>query len=156
MDMAVRMYFGKLSTDTELSALIDRFKDAEPGTLITHEQIEAAVGEKRTKGRYRTIVCRFKKTMLAEFNKELKARHGEGYVVLTPSDRVSHAIHSSSSIHRQIRKTHFRAMMIPRTDLSQEDTRKADHVQMVMSRMNDDLTLARKSIAPPSPSRRIK
>lgn len=153
MDEKGKLYFGGVSTDIELKALREHYAEVEPGKVITHEEIEAVVGVKRDTNRYRTVMTRFKRMMLLDFNVELKARSGAGYVVLTASDRVRAGIDSGHKIHRQIRKTHYRLTVIPREQLSNEEVRRADHAQMVMSKLSDDLNVARKQIAPPSRSR---
>lgn len=144
-----KLYFGGMSTDIELKKLMDAYGEAEPGTLITHNQIADLIGAQYGTSRYGTVVSRWRRTMLAKNNIEVAARRREGYVVSTASERVQNASNAFKRIGDGLRRIHYRFAAVPRQDLSSEDARRADHSQMVVAKMCDDVASARKQISPP-------
>ena len=145
-----KLYFGGMSTDIELNALMDAYGEAETGTLVTHEEIEELIGSNRNDYRYRTVVARWKRTMFAKCNLELSARPREGYVVLTPSERVQKASDDTKRIQTGLRRVHYRFAAVPRDQLSHQDARRADFSQIMIAKLCDEMASARKQIAPPS------
>ena len=81
----------------------------------------------------------------------LKSMRLEGYLVMTPSDRVRKVVEDSNRIHGHLRKVHFRTAAIPRASLTKEEEKLADHAQLVTAKICDEMATARKQIAPPSP-----
>jgi len=146
-----KLYFGGMSTDLEIKALREHVAEAKPGDVLRHEAIERVVGVERSSNRYRAIVSRFKKLLFSERNIELKSMRLEGYLVMTPSDRVRKVVEDSNRIHGHLRKVHFRTAAIPRASLTKEEEKLADHAQLVTAKICDEMATARKQIAPPSP-----
>lgn len=145
-----KLYFGGMSTDIELKALMDAYGEAETGTLIPHEDLESLVGSERNTNRFRTVVARWKRTMFAKCNLEVAARPREGYVVLTPSERVQKASDDTKRIQTGLRRVHYRFAAVPREQLSQQDARRADYSQVMIAKLCDEMASARKQISPPS------
>lgn len=147
------LYFGKVSTDKEVRTLLDTYKTVAEGTLITHKEVAALVSVDPNDTRYRTVTNRWRKLMLGQFNIELRARPGEGFVALTAAERVTHNIGDGLRIFRRIDRTVGRLKRIPRVTLSTDDSKRLDHATTLMARVSDEAGRARKEIAPPAPHR---
>lgn len=147
-----KLYFAGMSTDNEIRALFEQFGSANKGQIITHDQIEGIVGVRRDSHRYRTITGRFVREMLKSKNLELACQRNEGYRVLTDSERLGKAEKDTGKTHRAMKKIHYRIATIPRGQLTTEESRRADHAQVLVAKIVDDMGSARKQIAPPAPS----
>jgi hypothetical protein len=145
-----KLFFGGMSTDTELGKLMDIFSEAVPGTLITHDEIESAIGVRRDSNRYWTVLTRWKRAMFSKCNLEVASRKGEGYVVMTPAERVQKASDDTRKINNEVRRVHYRFAAIPRSGLSDQDIRRADHSQIALAKLCDDMASARKTIEAPT------
>lgn len=147
------LYFGKVSTDNEVRTLLEAYKHVSEGTLLPHKEIAAKVSVDPEGNRYRTIVGRWRRLMLTQFNIELRARHGTGYVALTAAERVTTNIDDGLRIFKRMGQTVERMKVIPRAALDTDDAKRLDHATVLMSRVSDEASRAKKEIAPPAPHR---
>lgn len=145
-----KLFFGGMSTDVELGKLMERYGETDPGALITHDEIESAIGMSRDSNRYRTVIARWKRAMFSKCNLEVTSRKGEGYVVMTPAERVQKASDDTRKINNEIRRVHYRFAVVPRSGLSDQDIRRADHSQIALAKLCDDMASARKTIEAPT------
>lgn len=147
--MADKPYFRGIPTDIDLKKLMEAFGSAKPGDMIAHEDVAATIGAEYGSNRYRTVVSRWRKAMFATCNLELEARIGVGYAVLNASERVRSASDDFKRVGDRLRKVHFRFAAIPRTELSAEEARRADHAQVAAAKLCDDFAGARKQVEAP-------
>lgn len=145
-----KLYFRGMSVEGDIKTLNETFKTIAEGEVIPHEAIEHAVGETRDSFRYKTIVTRWKIDVLKNRNLELVSRRGEGYVALTPSERVGAGRERMGQQMRAMRRAHYRISTVPRERLNSIEAKNADHMQMVWAKTIDNLSTERRKIEPPS------
>ena len=145
-----KLYFRGMSVEGDIKTLNETFKTITDGEVIPHDEIERAVGETRDSIRYRTIVTRWKIDILKNRNLELVSRRGEGYVALTPSERVGAGLERMIQQMRAMRRAHYRISTVPRERLNSVEAKNADHLQMVWAKTIDSLNAERRKIEPPS------
>lgn len=153
--MEGKLFFGGMSTDIEIKKLMDAYDDLKPGDVVSHDDVERLLGVARKENRYRTVMARFKKMMLTGKNIEMAARHGEGYAVLSASERVRKVTDDTGRIYDGLRRVHYRIASVPRAELSEHEARRADHAQVLLSKICDDMAMAKKEIAPPARTDRL-
>lgn len=107
-------HFGKLERD---------------GRVITHEEIERVVGEKRTSNRYRTIVSAWRRRLKPEQGVYLSGRDsaGVGLTVLDASQMVNHGMRGIQHMTRGLGRAHVLIGLAPAEELSAEDQIRRDH-----------------------------
>ena len=84
-----KLFFGGMNVENELKLMDKAFSEAKPGDVIPHEDIEKTINLSRKESRYRTVISRWRRDMLKTKNLDIESRRGEGYAVLTPTERVS-------------------------------------------------------------------
>lgn len=123
-----------------------------PGQMVTHEEIEAAIGTSREQSRYRTVTAAWRNRMLREFNVDISAVPGEGFRALTADERVSESIKGFARGAIGIGRSARRAVMAPRDEMTPAAAARADHAVRVMHATLEDLNRKRKELAsPPKP-----
>jgi len=131
---ATQSYHKGIPTGVDVERLQEFFQTAED-SIITHEEIETALGISRNTCRYRTIVAKWKKQLLDVSNVLLVAQVGVGYKVANPNDRIT----TATTQHEQgIRRFVRAAEIASKTDvtrLTEEAKRQADHLCRIKSRL---------------------
>lgn len=113
-------------TDVDVAALHKVFPDLLPdGREIAHEQIEAVLQITRLQSRYRTVVNRWRKDLLAERGLWLDGQlaQGRGFVVLTPDEMVRFGNRSVRAAGRKLRRA-LAVVAAPKDEQLSEDTRR--------------------------------
>lgn len=144
-----KLFFGGMNVEGELKQLNETFGDAKPGDIIAHEAIEQTIGVSRNSSRYHTILRRWRRDMLKTRNLDIESRRGEGYAVLTPTERVSSGTRHLGLHTKAMKRTVYRVSTIPREQLDSTEAKTADHLQVLMAKMIDDMSTASRQIAPP-------
>lgn len=145
-----KIYRGPVSTDAEVKVLMEKYSTAKPGEIVQHDTIEKLTETKRGTARYCTVVARWKRAMYEKSNLLLKARPGEGYAILSAAERVQKVCDDTGKVTTRLYTIHREASSVPRSELSKEDAKVADHIQIVSARMAQTLAKETKTIAPPS------
>ena len=132
------LYFNGIPTSLDVEKLRDAFGVPVPGTVLTHEQIEAVLGQERTSCRYKTVLNSWRKKLERESNILFRALHGAGIEVLDSHGRVDVAGRTYKHGLRRIAKSADIAMRTDQTDLTPEEARVCEH----LARTGSSLRLA--------------
>jgi len=89
-------YHRGLSTNLDVRNLDSELSILE-GEEITHDAIEALIHQSRKSNRYKTVVAKWRKSLLADRNILLIPRIGVGYLVANAGERLGRA----QSLHKQ-------------------------------------------------------
>lgn len=95
-------------TDVDVQHLMTVFPDIQPdGREVTHDQIEAVLSESRLSSRYRRVVNKWRKLLLAERAVWLDGQtaQGRGFVALTPDEMVRFGNRGVRTAGRKLRKS---------------------------------------------------
>jgi hypothetical protein len=118
-------YHRGLSTNLDVRSLDNEFFILE-GEEITHDAIEALIHQSRKSNRYKTVVAKWRKSLLADRNILLIPRIGVGYLVANASERLGRA----QALHKQgVKRIYSSADIAAKTDrrtLDVEQKRVAD------------------------------
>ena len=144
-----KLFFGGMNVENELKLMDKAFSEAKPGDVIPHEDIEKTINLSRKESRYRTVISRWRRDMLKTKNLDIESRRGEGYAVLTPTERVSSGSRHIGLHNRAMKRTFYRVSTIPREQLDSTEAKTADHLQVFMAKMIDDMSSASRQISPP-------
>jgi hypothetical protein len=112
--------------DADVALLWKVFPDLLPdGREITHEQLEAVLMMNRAQGRYRTVLMKWRKQLLAERGMWLDGQvaQGRGFVVLTPDEMVRYGNRGVRAAGRKLRRA-LSVVSAPKDEQLSEDTRK--------------------------------
>ena len=146
-----KLFFGGMNVENELKLMDKAFSEAKPGDVIPHEDIEKTINLSRKESRYRTVISRWRRDMLKTKNLDIESRRGEGYAVLTPTERVSSGSRHIGLHNRAMKRTFYRVSTIPREQLDSVNAKRADHLQMFMARVIDEMATETRKITPPKP-----
>jgi hypothetical protein len=112
--------------DVDVALLSKVFPDLLPdGREIAHEQIEAVLTMNRAQSRYRTVVQKWRKQLLAERGIWLDGQlaHGRGFIVLTPDEMVRFGNRGVRAAGRKLRHA-LAVVSAPKDEQLSDDTRK--------------------------------
>lgn len=118
-----------IPTEADVRKLVDKFGTPEPGTIISWDKIETALGIKKESNRFRTVVVSWRKQLWNQHNCLMSAKRGEGLECLDPRGRVAN---SAGSYKSGLRKIGRASRIVERTNtegLTPDDRRVADHIR---------------------------
>lgn len=131
------LFFGKVSTDAEVNALLTKFAEAKADDVITYGEVADIANVAVGSSRFKTITRRWRKIMLKQHNLEIRPQQGIGFVVLAPKDRVSANINDGLCLFKRVERTNYRLRVIPRHELSEHDVTRLDHATLLVARVAD-------------------
>lgn len=94
-------------TDADVRLLTERFSGILPdGRLISHEDIEAAVGLDREDSRYKTVTKHWRRVLFEEQRIFLdgRAAEGHGFKALAPDEMVRYANREVRAVGRRLKR----------------------------------------------------
>lgn len=138
-----QMFFKGIPTDIDLDKLRVRFAVPAPGTIITYQEIESALGISKGSHRFKTVVCAWRRKLDREHNILMKAQVGIGLVSLDGHGRIDTASRTHVQGLKKIRKSGEIAARTGDEDLTPEEKRARDHTISVSA----SLILAAKTAA---------
>lgn len=150
-----KLYLGGIPTGPDVKRMHEAFDARSVGESITHTEVEAVLEVDRHSNRYRTVTSAWRRERLGQDNVEIGVIPGEGFKVLTPSERVSSNIKGFQSGTRKQGKSLRRVAMVKSDSLTPVERTKVDHFQRIGARiMQESLTMMRE-IEPPKPQAQI-
>lgn len=144
-----KLYFGGVSTDIEVKALMDHFGVPTPGTVLAYEDIEVVVGVERGKSRFTTVRQRYMQQMMKLHGVHLKALPNVGLKALTAQERVDTSIDRAVVGMRRLRESEERLRQVPRTDLAKPDAARADAAQVLLAKLCGEFSSEKKTFQAP-------
>jgi hypothetical protein len=147
------LFFGRLSTDPELRRLLEAFGVPKQDTLVSYAAIAEAIGGDLTfiMPRFRTIMHRWRRTLLREHNLDSLVKRGEGIAFLTESDRLQAAEGDFRRGAKIIRKASVRGGLVDRSKLDEPGALRAEKFQEAAAAVFRSATDVYKALpAPPA------
>lgn len=126
--MAGKLFFGGVPTGPEVDKLLEKFGAPEPG-VISHEQIEGVIGQRRDSSRYHTIVTQWRRRLLKDRNLDTSAELGVGVRILSEPERVDVSAKDLCGASRKAIKAYRRASVIRSEMLDEVSRKKLDFVK---------------------------
>ena len=124
-----RLILNGRSREPQLRALMEKFGDLlNPGDDVTHEMIEAVLGEVRTSARYRGLMVVWKRKMLVEKRKHLEARNAVGYHVCVGDERMEDVQRDIKRSTRALAAGVMKAEQAPAEELSDAGRRQREYM----------------------------
>jgi hypothetical protein len=145
--------FGGMPTDAEVRMLLERFGKPKENTPIPYTEVEKTLGFARdgqTENRFNTVTAAWRRALVRDHNIHMR-RGGGCFVALDPSGRVDL---SGSKIKRGVRSIRRGGKIVSTTDrsrLSEDDVRRADHIQVLTAAFNRAASIESKRKAPELP-----
>lgn len=103
-----KLFFGALPTDLELRKLKARWPSPVPGDVLTYAEISAVIGLDPNKGRFRTVLNRWRR----EISVEISFPRDGTVRFLTPPEHVTAVQRDFVSLGRKARRVANRAARI--------------------------------------------
>ena len=131
--MVSHIFQGGVPTEPDVKRLDVAFPSPETETEITHDQLEAILNLSRRSSRYRTVLQAWRRKLMRLKNLDTEAIPNRGYKILREYERVNV---SAKNFRQGVRKVGRAVTRIERVNvakLTQEEQRKAEHVQQQMS-----------------------
>lgn len=144
-----KAYFGGLSTDVEVKALMEHYQQPQEGAVLPYEDIEALIGVERDKSRFKSVLNRYRQQMERLHGVIFAAMPKIGLRVLTPQECVDrNAVDFGHKIKGALRAGD-RTARIPRERLSADDASRADALQLMSAKVSQTFLDGRPAIKPP-------
>lgn len=112
-----KLFFRGGPTDGQVQLLMAAFGTPKVGALITHEDVEATVGQQRTQHRYKSIVRAWRRTLLDKHNVDMGAVAGIGWKALRDDERIDAGIKGNRAGVRKIVRSVRRSDAVVTEDL---------------------------------------
>lgn len=127
------LFFGGVPTDPDIATLRNAYpvEDLTEGRVILYEDVGKLIMEGPKTHRFRTVTKRWRKMLEQENSIVLGSKAGVGFLVLSPQERVTLASGHLHSSCRQAMRAHRRSGDVPRTRLTAEEAKRADHIMHV-------------------------
>ncbi|MCL4837861.1 MAG: hypothetical protein KJ058_07845 [Thermoanaerobaculia bacterium] len=127
--VTAKVFLGGLPVEPDVRRLEEKFGVPEVGALLTHRQVEGALGEKYGSTRYRTVTKAWRQHLREENNVELKAVPGIGFKCLGADERLDEANSTGRSVLRKLRKGAQQVESIPAQEVSPAKIGVLDHTR---------------------------
>lgn len=126
-----RVFFGGLPTDVEIRALRERWPEShmEPGDFVGYGEIASVIGADKGTSRYSVVVNRWRRIVERETGKILKAQRGEGFRVLSETEKVDLTEDTAASGDRRYRRAWKVSATVDVKEVSDDDKARLAHVQ---------------------------
>lgn len=144
-----KLFLGGIPTAPDVKILREALGEIMIDTLIPHERVEMITGLSRKSPRYRCITSAWRKEMLRQYNVEIGAISGEGFKVLSSSERLTT---NYSGFRQGVRKQarHLRKVtMIRSEELTDSERAKREHLQRIGAVIMDQSSQLTRLIEPP-------
>lgn len=144
---STKVVIGGVPTSPEVKRLLAAFPDPQPGTTISHADIETVLNLSRDSSRYRTIITAWRRQLLLEQNIDIDALSGVGFYVPAPFERVTISTRDFRRGIGRVGKAVRRISRVPMERLTNEEQVKAEHTRRRMEATLSEGRSATKEIA---------
>lgn len=117
-----------MPTKPDVDRLRAKFGTPAEGTLLPYSEIEEVIGLGRYTSRGAAVVTAWRKSLMKEHNIALGAEPGNGYVVLTPTERVEAASHGIWVGGRKIKRSVHLSETSDRERMTPEAKKASEHI----------------------------
>lgn len=129
--MQAKIYNGGVPYAPDLKRLTDAFGVPEPGTLVTYEEMRAALDREVEESRFRGLVAAWRNSLEREHNVLFDAVPNVGLQALDGTGRVRHVQSKFRRGARAIRKATIRAAATDRGSLSTEEAQHLNKLEQL-------------------------
>ena len=144
-------FFGGVPTVVDVDLLQERFGVPKPGGVITHEEIEEALGLARRTRRYATVLGAWRDRLDREHNVLLRSIRGQGYEAMDGHARVTHSGGLFKAGLRRLGRAENVAARTDRSGLTTEEVQVLGHVQATAGALRAQAATAARKLAYPVP-----
>lgn len=118
-----KVFYAGLPTELDVRKLLDAFGVPAIGTVLSHDEIAAAIGVKPSSVRYRTVVTAWRKKLEVLHQVRLGADRGRGFKSLDERERIDESTTATREGLRKVARAATRAASVD-TDDAQLRTRR--------------------------------
>jgi len=148
------IYIGGLPTGPQVRQLEAAFSDLENlrGQIITHEQVEKAIGEERDSTRYKTVTSAWRRKVERAAGIVIDGRgeaQGVGFRVLSHGEQVGFGVNQRRAGTRRIKRGYQSVASTNEGKLSLEQKRVRDHEIFAAAKINAAIMASRRQLGEP-------
>lgn len=103
----------------QIREMMHAFAAKQRGDLISYAELERVTGEARDSNRFRSLMQKWKRTMIRERGYALTCMPKEGYRVMLPDETIRSCAGDSRRVMRTLKRSHEKAAYTPESELSQ-------------------------------------
>jgi len=121
------LFFGGIPTAPDVDALIDKFGVPKIGVLISYSDVTTVINVPKNKSRFKTVTGAWRKHLYVEYNILIAAIMNEGFMAMSPSERITFG---SKGMKRKVRGMNKIIDILgatPKGDLSKDELVAQDH-----------------------------
>lgn len=144
------LFTGTVPLEVDVTPLIEKYKQAEIGFVVTHQEIVNTTSVAYGTHRYMTVVNVFKARMLREYNMDLGSVHGVGYRVLDSLGRMSKYFSMGEKAMRGISRSYEGLVRTPREGLTVDEVVRLDSAESTLGELNKTVIYAKATLVTPS------
>jgi hypothetical protein len=122
-----KLFLGGVPTDADVRKMREAFGTPEEGKVIEYSAVEDVLGISRDSNRFRVVTNRWRKLLYRELNIFIGVRPSEGFVALTPSERLDHGRSKVQSGMRVVGRATAVLGSTDRKRLSPKEAEAFDH-----------------------------
>jgi hypothetical protein len=127
--------------------LEEAFPKPDEDLLITHEELQALIGEEKGSQRYYGVINSWRKKLFNELGIDTAWDPGEGVKILAPADRLHASEHGFKQHLRATKRDSRRLAATPRERLNDVGQQRYDHVSIVMAKIKGAIDTTQKQLA---------
>ncbi len=121
------LFFGGIPTAPDVDALIQEFEVPKVGTLISYSNVSKVIGVLKDKSRFKTVTGVWRKHLYAEYNIYMKAIMNEGFMAMSPSERITFGSKGMKRNVKGMNKIIDILVSTSKNDLSKDELLAQDH-----------------------------
>jgi len=142
-----RYWLSGIPYGPQVNKLKDKYPKPEEDMLISHDELEGIINEKRDRQRYTGIITSWRKYLLNSLGIDSEWMRGEGLKILNPADRLNVGENNFKQGIRKTRRAFRRTALVPRDRLNDEGRQRFDHHMIIMAKLGTAAIEARKGLA---------
>lgn len=123
------VYFGGVPTDIDIKKIREFYEESDlaPGRIIPYDEVAELLKINKNSFRFRTVTNRWRKIVENETNIIIGTEPGEGFKVLTESEKAELSGSKLRSAGRFARRSYVVGNRIDRRALTEDEARMLDH-----------------------------
>ena len=121
------LFFGGIPTAPDVDALIEEFGVPEIGVLVSYSKVSEVIGVSKDKSRFKSVTGAWRKHLYAEYNVFMKAIMNDGFMAMSPSERITFG---SKGMKRKVKGMNKIIDILgatPKNDLSKDELLAQNH-----------------------------
>ncbi len=121
------LFFGGIPTAPDVDTLIETFGVPEIGILVSYSNVSKVIGVPKDKSRFMSVTSAWRKHLYAEYNIFMKAIMNEGFMAMSPSERITFGSKRMKSKAKGMNQLIELFGKTPKNDLSKDELLAQNH-----------------------------